>query len=553
MVAMLAFVVACGADEEKAPPPPPAAAPAVVAPAVAPPAPAAASVGGPQYGGILRYGRHRDPSVFDAHVTDDPQMTFWAVYSSTVRYDWNQPGFVVVPDLATSWETSSDGRSWTFNLNPDARFHNGEPVTSADVVVSLKRHGRPGGEASIAPLVRNNITSYETPDDNTVVLNLNAIRPDLIHQMANNNTSFMPSSIIEQLGGPEGGEIEDTNLLVGSGPFKFDRFEPGVVFSLRRNDDLYQKGLPYMDGIDVLIFGDVSTMNAAFMAGELDMFSPIRNDATLVEEARLARPDARYEQATGAYMRFAILNPQEELFQDFRVRQAIYLAWDRWGQIKTNEGGEGVPMLTVPPTLGGLTDEEVDRDTGLVPYRQDKTEAYAKARSLLEEAGAVGKTVRLFHHPAGTHKDTAIFYSQGLREIGLDVVVDTPADGAAFQLRESPCEFMIEIHRAAPDFADPNAWLVFFERGSPQNRCDTEMPKVWDLFDQQAGLIDPKERTPIIRQMTELLFNDPDEGLWIYNLHQAGYWFSINPKFHWPTPRLLRPGGWRFVDAWLEQ
>ncbi|MFQ5860388.1 MAG: ABC transporter substrate-binding protein [Dehalococcoidia bacterium] len=492
--------------------------------------------------------------MFDIHMTDDPHFTYYAVYSSMTRYDWEQPGFVIVPELATDWSASSDGLSWTFNLD-EAVFHNGEPVTSADVALSLERLTRPGGEVSIAPLLANNVTSYETPDDRTLVMNLNAIRPDLIHQFSNNNVAFMPTSVIEQLGGPEGADLtrEDLALMIGSGPFKFDSFEQDVLWRMVRNDDYNEEGLPYLDGVDVVIFAEVSTMNAAFIADQIDSFTVIRNDATLVEEARRGRPDATYEQMTGAYMRFAILNPAEPLFQDFRVRQAIHLAWDRYGQIEANEGGSGTPMLTVPPILGGLTEEEIDPDTGLLAYRRVKTEAYAEARALLEEAGVVGETIRMFHNPARTHRDTAVFYSDGLRAVGFNVEMDTPPDGAAFQARESPCEFMAEVHRAAPDYADPNAWLVFFEEGAPQNRCNAVMPQVWDLFDQQASLVNTEDRIPIIRQLTETVLNDPNEGLWIYQLHQAGYWLSINPDLHWPIPGILRAGGFRFLGMWFEQ
>jgi peptide/nickel transport system substrate-binding protein len=267
LLLLLTFIVACGgAAATPAPtaaPPPDAAAPAAATgstPTVMPEPASQMEVPAPiiepeaQRGGILRTARPSDVRFLDAHLTDDPNHSLWAIYSGFVNYDWTQPGVTIVPDLAT-WESSDDGLVWTFHLNPNAVFHNGEPVTSNDVVLSLQRHFvHPNRESAVAPFLEDQVTDIAAPDDHTMTLTIKTIRPDMIPLFANNNMSFFPASVIEQLGGLDGPDgIEDESLLIGSGPFKFKNHDLGVVFEVERNENYYNPDQVYLDGLNTIL------------------------------------------------------------------------------------------------------------------------------------------------------------------------------------------------------------------------------------------------------------------------------------------------------------
>ena len=92
------------------------------------------------------------------------------------------------------------------------------------------------------------------------------------------------------------------------------------------------------------------------------------------------------------------------------------------------------------------------------------------------------------------------------------MAADIPPDDAERQRKESDCEFNFIISRIAPDYADPGAYLVMWEEGQPQNRCNIPFPKLWALWDQQATSLDPRFRAGIVEQMEDILINDEEEG-----------------------------------------
>jgi peptide/nickel transport system substrate-binding protein len=572
LLLLLTFLVACGgaaATPEATTAPPadtaePAAANSATPTAVPQPAnemdvPAPNIESGAQRGGILRTARPSDVRFLDAHLTDDPNHSLWALYSGFVNYDWSQPEVTIVPDLAT-WESSDDGLSWTFHLDPNAVFHNGEPVTSNDVVLSLQRHFmHPNRESAVAPFLEDQVTDIAAPDDHTVELTIKTIRPDMIPLFANNNMSFFPASIIEQLGGPEGpDEIEDESLLIGSGPFKFKNHDLGVVFEVERNEDYYNPDQVYLDGLQHYTFTDEATRNAAFIAGQVDLYWGTGNDPAQQVEAKKSRPDcnegmapncAFYGATSGTRAFWAMLNPEIEKFQDFRVRKAIFLSLDRWDVIEKVELGAGEPIVSAPPDFGGFTLAEMEQMPGL---RRDKTEDWAESKRLLEEAGQLGTKLTIMGTTSAATRAAQLIYAESLKQGGFEVEIDQPPDAATRQQRESDCDFELTFSRIGPDFADPGAYLVMYEGGQPQNRCDIPFPKLWELHRQQASSLDSAERAQVVEQMNDIILNDEEEGLWAYFTHTLGHPYSYDPKVHWDPPKVLR--GWgRYLNIWIEQ
>ena len=114
------------------------------------------------------------------------------------------------------------------------------------------------------------------------------------------------------------------------------------------------------------------------------------------------------------------------------------------------------------------------------------------------------------------------------------------------------CDFNFIISRIAPDYADPGAYLVMWEKGQAQNRCNIPFPKLWALWDQQATSLDPALRARVVEQMEEILIKNEEEGLWAMFTHTLGHPYTYSPQVHWNPPKILR--GWgRFWDMWKEQ
>src|SRR5262249_31346881 len=156
-------------------------------------------------------------------------------------------------DLAESWKASDDGLTYTFNLRPNARFHNkppvnGRPVTAQDVVWSFERFTKVSPEKSRFDYVE----TITAPDDRTVVFKLKNAYARFENAMGGPYFWVMPHEVVEQDG-------DAAKRVVGSGPFMFDRYESGVGFFGKRNPDYYRKGEPHIDDFAALMIPDVAT------------------------------------------------------------------------------------------------------------------------------------------------------------------------------------------------------------------------------------------------------------------------------------------------------
>ena len=571
LLLIVAIMVACGGEAEPADTPAPAATPAAAATEAAPAATPTAMPAEDampddsmmkQQGGVMNTIASNPRSFFDPHTTDDPHHTLWPLYSGLVNYDWTQPTITIVEDLAESYDVSEDGLTYTFKLMPGATFHDGSALTAEDVVMSMNRHYQhPSYESAVAPFLENWVADggLVAVDDQTVRMTLKAIRPDTLAVFANNNFAVLPTELIESFGGPSGeGQLTDETLTVGSGGFMFKEHQDEQFFEVERFPNYHRPDRIYLDGVKQLLSPDEQVRNAWILTGEADMYWGIGNSPAQQLEAKRQKPQCEagqmedclnYGATSGTRLMWYMLNPSFEPFQDYRVRRAFFLSLDRWDVIDKIELGAGEPIIATPPDFGGATLEEMEQIPGL---RRDKTEDWAEAQRLLEEAGHAGLEIQYLQAGALATRQSTEIYADGLRKGGFTVSADVPPDDNERQRRESVCDFNYIVSRIAPDYADPGAYLVMWEEGQAQNRCDIPFPKLWALWDQQATSLDPDFRAARVGEMEEILINDEEEGLWAMFTHTLGHPYTYSPQTHWDPPKILR--GWgRFWDIWKEQ
>src|ERR671921_1367978 len=146
-----------------------------------------------------------------------------------------------VPGLADSWETSEDGLTWTFHLNKEAKWHDGEDVTSEDVAYTFRRI-LDEEQGLYIDYVRQ-IQSIETPDEDTVVFTTK--EPSV--QMLNTYVYVLPKHIWEDVPAGETKSFEN-EPAVGTGPFQAVEWRKGQFARLEANPD-YFRGAPHIDEI----------------------------------------------------------------------------------------------------------------------------------------------------------------------------------------------------------------------------------------------------------------------------------------------------------------
>lgn len=267
------------------------------------------------------------------------------------------------PLLAESFEVRDDGLVYVFRLR-EALFHDGTAMTSADVVASLElNRGSPNGAMSV-PFAA--VESIVATDERTVTVTLNQSSQRFLDGMAGSSGLIIPA----------GHEADLAQSPIGTGPYKFDSWRPGVDVTLMRFGD-YWGELPFFEVIDYRFIADETASLNALLAGDIDIVGSILGPGI----DRFAAVDATegFVGATtaGFEITYLSMNAEESIFDDERIRQAIAHAIDRQPILDGAFAGlaQATCVFANPPNVPWNSDA--------CPYPYDPE----RSRQLLAEAG----------------------------------------------------------------------------------------------------------------------------------------------------------------------
>jgi peptide/nickel transport system substrate-binding protein len=222
--------------------------------------------------------------------------------------------FDFVPSLADRFQESEDRRTFTFHLRPGVKFHNGKPLTSADVKYTFESILLPATRSPIRGTV-DKISSIETPDPLTVVFHTS----EPFYTFVGNLPAI---GII-----PEGAGPELINRPIGSGPYRFVSYSEGEPIKLEANPD-YWGGAASIPRIEIQVITDNSTRQAALMSGEVDLVYNAEFDPETVRALR-GRHDMQVVIGDGTNIAHLGINLTVPPLNSQKVRQAIACAIDR--------------------------------------------------------------------------------------------------------------------------------------------------------------------------------------------------------------------------------
>ena len=325
-----------------------------------------------------------------------PQVLLDNVYESLVRI--NDKG-VIVPNLATSWKISPDGKTYTFTL-ANAKFHDGSAFTAADVLWS---YNRVTAKDSTNPFKTQfaNVSSIFKTSSKTVVI-----------QLKNRDNSFL-FNLTGQVGVVlKAGSTNLDSTANGTGPYKFSNWNRGTSITLVRND-AYRgtKGLA-----KTVVFRYISNPNAlnnAFLSGQVDVLTTVQAPEILKFFA--ANDKFKVVEGTTNGEVTMSMNNDNTYFKNPKVRLAVRQAIDHKALIQTAWSGYGSTLGSfVPPT-----DPWYEDLTGLAPYN------VAASKALLADAGYPnGFKVTLDIPPIGYATASSEFIQASLKKVGIDVTIN---------------------------------------------------------------------------------------------------------------------------------
>ncbi|MBZ0286348.1 MAG: ABC transporter substrate-binding protein, partial [Anaerolineae bacterium] len=448
-----------------------------------------------QDSGVLRVGMN-PPSVLDpAQISNDPELALnRAIYDTLVEVSPTDAS--IVPNLATSWTISDDGLTYTFTLAEGVMFHDGSPMTSADVVFSFN-HLK---EVSSRALTLLGEFEISAPDETTVEFTIPERNSVFLYGVAG------PQAVILKDGTMEANVIVEGDAPLanfnGTGPFILTSYTSGVggraVFTANAN--YWKDGQPTLAGMEHIYFADVDAQINALLSGELDFIFKLPIAQVNALEGNDAANIILTETAQHAVIR--IRADAGFAGEDVRVRQALKYATDRNFLNELLLDGLGTVGHNDPiaPAYGIFYDSEFE-DT---PYDP------AMACQLLEEAGKSPLTGTLYAPIAFEYADLAATLQQMWGDSGcINVEIETVEEGLYYDFSNPDNYFEVELgitgwgHRPSPQILLRLAYVQSgIESGWNESRYVDE--RLEELVAQANQTEDVEELRAIYSQVSEV-------------------------------------------------
>jgi peptide/nickel transport system substrate-binding protein len=407
------------------------------------------------------------------------------VYNKLVNVD---PSFQPVPELAASWSVSEDGKTWTFLLEEGVTFHDGKPLTAADVAYTFKRLLDPAtGSPGAALLSFLDPAGIVAVDDLTLTMTTKDVVAELPLLIANKYTMIVQDGATSETLKGKG---------IGTGPFMQDVYDLAQDTRIfQKNPSYWREGLPVAECIDLKVITEEVSRIAAIQGGSIDLILSA-GPATLT--TLKDDPNAKPVPAAGAggYLTLS-MQTDAAPFDDVRVRQAMKLAVDRQLIVDTVLLGNGVPGNDNPVAPNNP-----------VAFRSDTiARDVEKAKALLAEAG----------HPDGISIDLntsdaepsyvmlAQVFQQMAADAGITVnIVNNPADS-----------YWDVIWMKTPFFSSswngrsvPEALAYTFTTGAEYNEGRWSNAEYDALVTGARIETDPAKRAEMLKKAQEILATD---------------------------------------------
>jgi peptide/nickel transport system substrate-binding protein len=419
-----------------------------------------------------------DPAEMSGIIT--PYMVYYALHDAIVK---PMPGKAFAPSLAESWSLSDDGLVYEFVLRKDAKFHNGEPVTSEDVKFSYDRYRGSSNQA-----LKDHVAAVETPDSQHVRFKLKQPWPDFLtfYTSATGAAWIVPKKYLEQVG-DEGFK----KAPVGAGPYKFVSFTPGLELTMEAFDGYWRKK-PSVKRLVFKVIPDESTRLAALKGGEIDIAYSIRGE--LAEEVERTKGLTLKPVVIQApfWLYFPDQWDEKSPWHDPRVRLAASLAIDF--QTINQALTLGHSKIT-----GSIIPETFEH------YWQPPIPKYdpAKAKQLLADAGfAKGFDAGEYYCDA-SYSNLAEAVMNNLQAVGIRARL-RPLERAAFFKGYSEKSYKNIIQGASGAFGNAATRLqAFVVKGGTY--AYGSYPDIDALFEQQAAELDAKKRTALLDKIQQLV------------------------------------------------
>ena len=434
-------------------------------------------------------------------------------FSGLVSFD---PHLNLTPDLASSWDVSSDGTVYTFHLRTNAKFHDGRAVTAQDVIYSWERAANPnlrsdtvltylGDIVGVKDMVAgkaNHISGLKALDDHTLQVTIDAPKSYFLLKLT------YPTAFVVDKANVESGSdwVQHPN---GTGPYKLIEWTPRQRIVYQRNEDFYlgAPSIPYV--VINLYTGDPQNL---YESGDVDIAGIYSIDRFLDPTEPLHNQLLTGVDLCTGYVVFDTTRPP---FDDVNVRKAFSEAFNRQQYIDVVMNGHALPAIgPYPPGLPGF-------NIALQGLPYDPVQA----RQLLQQSKYADNMPPIVYTDAGlgsyVSSDVAALAQMWKQNLGVTITVENI----------EPDEYLDSIYSGhhgqlfgggwCADYPDPENFAdVLFHTGSQQNNGGYSNPALDQLLEQARVEQDVNKRIALYQQAEQMIVNDAPV---LFTVHSLSY------------------------------
>jgi peptide/nickel transport system substrate-binding protein/oligopeptide transport system substrate-binding protein len=469
--------------------------------------------------GHLYLRLNNNPTTLDPALITDVQGGGISakLFNGLVRFNENLD---LIPDIAHSWKLSDDHVTYTFRLRRDVRFSNGRKITAQDFKYSFERVLDPKTKAPLTWVLdriegandfiagkAGSVSGIRIINDHTLALKLQKPFGPFLSLLAMTTSYVLPREEVERLGQDFG------THPVGSGPYLLTEWKHGQFIMLTARED-YFEGRPKLNGIDYRIIPEDLTAVMEFETGHLDVLQIPSSEYKRYTTDPVWRDQVYGRPGLNSY--YLGLNCTRPPFDDIRVRHAVNMAVDRKHILNTVFEKRGA--LASGPIPPGLWKSKV-----LLQNKEGYDFDPDKARKLIREAGAEGKTIKIYITADPEVLDIIEIIQSYLAQVGLRAEI-VQLDWSAFKQAVNEGEADAFWLSWWADYPDPENFLfpLFHSAsiGSSGNRTRCLDPELDRLIDTAQQTIDERLRYRLYRQAEDRIIKNAP---WLFMWHRADY------------------------------
>ena len=462
---------------------------------------------------VFRYNEHANIQTLDPAFAKDLR-TIWAtnqLFNGLVQLD---DRLEVLPDIASSWELTDTGKTYTFHLRMDVHFHRHplfgsertRKVVASDFVYSLNRLQDPR-VASPGKWVLEHVQNFSAVNDSTFVIQLKQPFPPFLSLLSMKYCSVVPKEAVSYFG------TSFRSHPIGTGPFQFQLWVENTKLVFRKNNAYHERGvlgqrLPYLEAVAITFLPDKQSEFLQFVQGNLDFLNSIDasyKDELLTEKGELtAGYQDRIDMRSGPYLNTeylgVYLDAENPAAQSLKIRQAINYGFDREKMILYLRNGMGTPAVNgfIPKGMPSF-----DQMNG---YTYQPEKAKELLRSYSEETGDLNPSITISTN--SQYLDLCEYIQRELEKLGLRVSVDVMPPST---LRQLKVQGKLNLFRGSwvADYPDAENYLFIFhsKNFSPDgpNYTHFSNPEFDQLYETAIKTTDRKIREELYHKMDRLL------------------------------------------------